>query len=378
MEGLRINMPIEESKINTEILLEDEGPIKSSYKIRKSLIWVLGSLIAVFAVAVGTIEYLKTIPSDYVVQRVGEIANAYDKNNMELLPESEEDLLYIPSNTDLNHISFFYNDNINLWEQIYIAWTEPTATFIKKEDKPNIAIGEEAQELSVKTSDSALIAAYNYLNKEKKNILQVFLVDESAPLYSEGLRSGDYISYVNGLPLREVEDLSNYIAENTLVKELEFSVIRLNPKNNNYDFLKISTPNVDAIEELGILGFPTPYIPYTYQFNNSSMAGGSVGLISAIAAVELLDKEEITLASGKIAGTGGITIDGKVTKIVGVYQKALTALKNEASIFIIPKDNCGELLETEVDLKSMEVHAVSTLSEAVDVVQGSDEFICKR
>jgi PDZ domain-containing secreted protein len=358
--------------------LEEEGNVKPTPKVRASLKWALGSLIVIFGVGLGTIEYLKTIPSEYVVQRTGEIANVYDKNNMALIPESEEDLLYPAANSDLNHVSFFYNDKLNLWEQLYISWTEPTATFIKKEDKPNIATGDEAKELSIKTSDAALIAAYNYLSKEQKAILQVFVVDESGPLYEKDLRSGDYISHINDVPVRGVETIAEYIEENPEVKDLAFSLIRLNTERNNYDFFKVITPNVKKIDELGFLGFPTPYIPYTYQFNNPSMSGGSVGLISAIAAVELLGADEVTLFKGKIGGTGGITVEGEVLKVVGVHQKALTAMKNGVQLFIVPKENCSELLKTGIDLSGMEVHGVSTLAEAISVVKGTEDFTCKK
>ena len=66
-------------------------------------------------------------------------------------------------------------------------------------------------------------------------------------------------------------------------------------------------------------------------------------------------------------GTGTIDKNGNVGEIGGVKYKILGAAKHNADIFICPKENEKEALETvkENDLK-IKVIGVSTFKEALD------------
>ena len=80
-----------------------------------------------------------------------------------------------------------------------------------------------------------------------------------------------------------------------------------------------------------------------------------------------LDMPTIMDATGHIAGTGTIEIDGQVGAIGGIRQKMAGARAAGSDYFLAPASNCSEVVGHEP--RGMEVFAVSTLHEAVGAVE---------
>ena len=75
----------------------------------------------------------------------------------------------------------------------------------------------------------------------------------------------------------------------------------------------------------------------------------------------------------KIAGTGTISVDGTVGKIGGVSQKIVTAIHNNADVFLCPADNYEEALATYLKTPNHEkmiLIKVSTFEEAINSLGG--------
>ena len=71
------------------------------------------------------------------------------------------------------------------------------------------------------------------------------------------------------------------------------------------------------------------------------IGGPSAGLMFSLGIYDLLTPGDLT--GGKfIAGTGTITVDGKVGAIGGIQQKMSGAKEAGATVFLVPAGNCDE------------------------------------
>ena len=97
------------------------------------------------------------------------------------------------------------------------------------------------------------------------------------------------------------------------------------------------------------------------SFDVKRTGGPSGGMIFAIGLIELLTPRDI-LHGRHIAGTGTISIDGRIGPIGGINEKIAAAKKAGVEIFLAPEGNRRELGEIPNGIK---VVVVSTLSEAI-------------
>ncbi len=97
------------------------------------------------------------------------------------------------------------------------------------------------------------------------------------------------------------------------------------------------------------------------SFDVKRTGGPSGGMIFAIGLIELLTPRDI-LHGRHIAGTGTITIDGRIGPIGGINEKISAAKKAGVEIFLAPEGNRLELGKIP---KGIKVVVVSTLFEAI-------------
>src|SRR5690606_19602286 len=72
-------------------------------------------------------------------------------------------------------------------------------------------------------------------------------------------------------------------------------------------------------------------------------SGGSSGMMMALQIISHISGEP--LARGRrIAGTGGITADGRITAIGSLYHKVATVYAHKAELFLVPKEQEQEAL----------------------------------
>ena len=103
--------------------------------------------------------------------------------------------------------------------------------------------------------------------------------------------------------------------------------------------------------------------------NRGPKDGASAGLAFALALVSLL--LDIRIES-RIAVTGEISVQGNVTRVEYIREKALAAYSGGIQLFVYPSENEDELtsLPPEV-LSTTKLVPVRTVQEATDVVFGS-------
>lgn len=100
-------------------------------------------------------------------------------------------------------------------------------------------------------------------------------------------------------------------------------------------------------------------------------SGGSGGLMTALAVYNNLTQKDLTNGR-KIVGTGTIDAAGNVGLIGGVKYKLIGAVKNNADLFIVPKNNLKEALEYKKKYNyKIEIIGVNTFKEAVELLNVS-------
>ncbi len=101
--------------------------------------------------------------------------------------------------------------------------------------------------------------------------------------------------------------------------------------------------------------------------NTEGVTGSSGGLILALAAMDALGGDDLTLGR-HIAGTGTIREDGTVGDVLFVAEKARAAERAGADLFLAPQT---QIEDARSATTSMRVAGVRTLGDAVRVLTGS-------
>lgn len=100
-------------------------------------------------------------------------------------------------------------------------------------------------------------------------------------------------------------------------------------------------------------------------FHTGKVGGPSAGLFLALGIVDKLSEQDLT-GGRTIAGTGAIDADGRVGRIGGLPMKLLAAKRDHATVFVLPRAECGEA--GRAGSGGLRLVPVETLSGAVDAL----------
>ena len=219
--------------------------------------------------------------------------------------------------------------------------------------------------------DNPVMAAFNESGK-KYNIKNydstVMFISSKA---KTDIKLLDKIIKVNDIKVNNLEEIKEIITKLSPGEIVKLDVVRNNKKITTKAQTYSEKNGVTKIGLATVTDYDINTDPSIEIKTKSSESGPSGGLMMALDIYDNLNN--IDLVKGRnIVGTGTISKDGKVGEIGGVKYKVLGAYKNNADIFICPKENYQEVLKTIKDNKiDMKVIAVSTLSEAILYLKNS-------
>ncbi len=211
----------------------------------------------------------------------------------------------------------------------------------------------------------ATFVAYKKANKkiiESSKDLVVIYIEENA---KTTLKVQDKLLKIENQKINSTTELSNILNKYSVKDKVNITVLR------NKKEIETTTEIIEINNEkkLGIVVFEdisydtNPKITYNFKKRETGPSGG---LTIALDIYNHLVEEDITKGY-KIVGTGTIDKNGLVGEIGGVKYKLQGAVKDNADIFIVPKENYEEAI-TEKNKHNYKINiiSVSTFDEAIE------------
>lgn len=180
------------------------------------------------------------------------------------------------------------------------------------------------------------------------------------------LKIGDVVTQIDGA---EVKSSTAAVEAIGAKKPGESVTMTVEREGKPQTFTIETRPDVNdpKIPRIGV-SLGTKYT-FPIEINNNvgrEIGGPSAGTMFALAIYDKLTPGKLT-GGKKIAGTGEITSDGVVGPIGGIRQKMRGAANADASIFLVPADNCAEA--TDGDDDGLTLVKITKLDDAISSLE---------
>jgi Lon-like protease len=230
------------------------------------------------------------------------------------------------------------------------------------QDATQEQLDEQTQAQMVSSQENATVAALEELGYTVPVTLTVHGTVEGTG--AEGVvEAGDVLLSVDGTALDSYSQLIDLLAATEPGTTLTLGVTRDGTPMD----LSVVTGARESGDgsQLGVYIDPTFDPPVDVTIKIDQIGGSSAGTMFALGIIDMLTPEDE--ANGQvIAGTGTMDLNGDVGAIGGIRQKMAGALRDGATWFLAPADNCDEVVGHVPD--GLTVVKISTLHEAREAV----------
>lgn len=212
--------------------------------------------------------------------------------------------------------------------------------------------------------DDATVAALRAAGVAVTEMPMVAGVVSSGPA-ADALQPGDLISAVNGQKVLTVSEVTQLIGELEVGQPAVFEVIR----GEENSVVAITTAASTQGEPRPVVGITVatgyrfqPRVEYSLD---PEIVGPSAGLVFALGIYDLITEGSLT-GGASVAGTGTIDPTGKVGAIGGIQQKIAAADRAGVDTFLVPADNCRDVVGAQSQARLVKV---ATLKDAIAALQ---------
>ncbi|MCW5954358.1 MAG: PDZ domain-containing protein [Propionibacteriaceae bacterium] len=222
----------------------------------------------------------------------------------------------------------------------------------------------ELQDDSIRLMDdsqtTAVVAALRVAGVTVEELPMVSWVSLAGPAHDQ-LLPGDLIVAVDNQPVEHITDVQAAIAAHSIGEAVKIDLIRDRRELSKTVTTRASstsppTPSIGVGLDTGFRFEPR------VTFHLSPAIGGpSAGLPFAIAIYSMLTPDEL-LAGRIVAGTGTLDAKGRVGQIGAVQEKIAAAVRDGATVFLLPTANCGD---AEVEHEGLQLVPVDNLGDAL-------------
>jgi len=173
------------------------------------------------------------------------------------------------------------------------------------------------------------------------------------------LLPGDVIIKVDERPVHTLEDFSEIIRSYNSGQIVRITFLRDNTAYST-SFPLFELPNTDnKTERIGIGVYADTKdlqcrFPLKIEIDLEKIKGPSAGLMIALEILNQLTENDLS-SSLVIAGTGNLSMDGRITEVDGIKQKIVSAKKHKADVFLVPQKNYPEALKFGQSIKIIPV-----------------------
>lgn len=242
------------------------------------------------------------------------------------------------------------------------GWASPASVVRPVEDVyPQDATQEEIDEsnagLMVSSQENAAVAALVELGYDVPATLAVAGTVEGTDAAGR-LEEGDVLTAMDGEALPDYQSLVTRLEDVAPGDTVTLTVTR---HSRSLDVPVVTSEREDGGAQIGVFVDPSFDMPVDVHINIEGIGGPSAGTMFALGLVDLLTPED-EAAGQVIAGTGTMDVTGAVGPIGGIRQKLAGAVRDGATWFLAPADNCDEVVGHVPD--GLRVVRVATLHEA--------------
>jgi Lon-like protease len=234
----------------------------------------------------------------------------------------------------------YYKPNVY---QAFGAWIDPAESVVPERDL--LAPGQSQEQefkqalsqMDTSKIDAAVVALTRYAGYPENHGPGLLVEDVVPKTPAEGkLFAGDLITMVDGRSVDDPDALGSMIRSAGVGHSLTFTV-QAGGTTRRVVLAPVKVPRIDH----PIIGVSlVNNFPFPLSIDSGNIGGPSAGLMWTLGMVDLLTPGDLT-GGRTIAGTGQITVDGKVLPIGGVPEKVVAAERAGATIFFVPVDDAA-------------------------------------
>jgi PDZ domain-containing protein len=164
------------------------------------------------------------------------------------------------------------------------------------------------------------------------------------------LLPGDVIVKIDEQPIHTLEEFSEIVRSYNSNQIVRITFLR---NNSTYSTLitliELPGDDDDETEIIGIGVYADTKdlqcrFPLKIEINLEKIKGPSAGMMIALEVLNQLTENDLS-GNLLIAGTGNLSIDGRITEVDGIKQKIISAKKQKADVFLMPQKNYLEALK---------------------------------
>ncbi len=303
-------------------------------------------LVAVLVLVLAVAGALMPVP--YVSLRPGPTMNTIGTN-----PETKKPLIEIEgartyaASGHLNFTTVAYTGGPKRPLSLFTAlrdWIDDERAVVPQETifPKNETVEEVEQQNTLQMEDSqqtSVAAALVQTGRKPSTVPAVQSAEKGLP--ADGvLKPGDEILAVGGTKTDRTTAVTGELKKYKPGQTVELT-IRRDGKEQKVSLTTAPAPDDANRAVIGVVLGDRYVFPIDVNISVGDIGGPSAGLMFSLGIYDLLTPGDLT--GGKfIAGTGTITVDGKVGAIGGIQQKMIGAKEAGATVFLVPAGNCDE------------------------------------
>ncbi len=317
-----------------------------------------------FIIGLVFIAFGNYIQTGYYIIKPGTAESLGDKVQVEGKVRDEEGQFYMVT---------VAQQEANLWAFLY-ASVNPVLDLrpVSGVIPPGMSLEEYNQIMQSWMQDSKYLAQVIALQRAGYDVsiasdgVEIKEIISGSP--AEGiLLAGDVIKAVEGQDVYLAEEVVNLIQAKRIGESTNLTVQR---GEELLDLNVTTTYHMDTTEKAALRIYVStlnwqPLLPLDINIETGPVIGPSAGIMFVLEIMDRLVSDNLT-AGHAIAGTGAISLNGKIGGIGGVKQKVVAAERAGIEYFLVPEENYQEAKRVA---RKIEVVSVKELNEVLQFLQ---------
>lgn len=230
----------------------------------------------------------------------------------------------------------------------------------------NASDQQQGAQQMTSSQDAAIAAAMHELGYAVPTVPAVSSVQPGTPAQGV-LKPGDRILAIDGVRMHSLEGLKRAVQKTPKGQALSIRIDRGGTART-----VSATPTVQKGRKIIGVEISLAIVRFPFDVNlniNREIGGPSAGLMFSLGIYDTLTPGSLT-GGETIAGTGTMDLNGTVGPIGGIEQKIAASREAEAKIFLVPADNCADIVDARPG--DMRLVKVTQLSDAIASVKAWD------